>query len=160
MPSYAQSPSRWSSTTFGQPRYDTQDVNSHPSALQSHRIHALKAKALLSGSGMERGFGSVFRHQYPKANPYRLAFFLACSPRVGACSRRDLADAAFALGPPSPLSASLFSVFRSVSVEDSGDQYVLHQGLSGAGCTRPLPSGGDREVVRPQKSRPKVAAMW
>jgi|GEM_PF-3578529 hypothetical protein len=29
----------------------------------NRRIHALKAKALLSGSGMERGFGSVFRHQ-------------------------------------------------------------------------------------------------
>jgi len=31
----------------------------------NRRIHALKAKALLSGSGMERGFGSVFRHHLP-----------------------------------------------------------------------------------------------
>ncbi|UZG49468.1 hypothetical protein [Caldimonas thermodepolymerans] len=33
----------------------------------NRRIHALKAKALLSGSGMERGFGSVFRHQTRQA---------------------------------------------------------------------------------------------
>ncbi len=42
----------------------------------NRRIHALKAKALLSGSGMERGFGSVFHHQYLKANRARLAFFI------------------------------------------------------------------------------------
>lgn len=42
----------------------------------NRRIHALKAKALLSGSGMERGFGSVFRHQYPKSQPSSVGIFL------------------------------------------------------------------------------------
>jgi len=40
----------------------------------NRRIHALKAKALLSGSGMERGFGSVFRHQY-KGQPLSVGLF-------------------------------------------------------------------------------------
>lgn len=45
----------------------------------NRRIHALKAKVLLSGSERGRGFGSVFRHQYLNPNLSRLGFFLMCS---------------------------------------------------------------------------------
>lgn len=43
----------------------------------NRRIHALKAKALLSGSGMERGFGSVFRHHPARARSFLLALFIS-----------------------------------------------------------------------------------
>lgn len=39
------------------------DDSASPPQRPNRRIHALKAKALLSGSGMERGFGSVFHLQ-------------------------------------------------------------------------------------------------
>src|SRR5579885_3718925 len=58
-----------------------------------HGIRALKAGALLFGSGSGRGFGSVFHHQYPKANRSRLAFFHARNASIGAVSGRRLADA-------------------------------------------------------------------
>lgn len=47
---------------------------------------ALKISAFLKNRILGRGFGSVFRHQYPKANRSRLAFFLARNASVGAAS--------------------------------------------------------------------------
>ena len=48
----------------------------------NHRIHALKAKALLSGSGMERGFGSAFHHQHQKSQPLSVGIFLLIPPAL------------------------------------------------------------------------------
>ena len=44
------------------------------------RIHALKNKTLLSLSGCEREFGSMFHHQNSKNQPFSVGFFLACAP--------------------------------------------------------------------------------
>ena len=51
----------------------------------NHRIHVLKAKALLFSSDCGRGFGSMFHHQNSNPNHSRLGFFIACLrqlPRV------------------------------------------------------------------------------
>ena len=77
----------------------------------NRRIHALKAKALLSGSGMERGFGSVFRHQHPRANRNGWPFFLPATPVLA----RFPGGALRTRTPPErrsrPDRASLFSLF-------------------------------------------------
>jgi len=82
----------------------------------NHRIHVLKAKALLFSSDYGRGFGSVFHHQYPNPNCSQLGFFLARSrrfPRVvgGSCGiLRTSASGPWPFpGPPSSLSWPFFS---------------------------------------------------
>ena len=45
----------------------------------NHRIHALKAKALPSGSDCGRGFSSVFHHQNLTPNPSRLGVSISAS---------------------------------------------------------------------------------
>lgn len=94
-----------------------------------------------------RGFDSRRLHQSPKANRSRLAFFLACSPRIGACSRGDLADV---MAAPRPIPAVLcLSVlcFSLRSVEDSPDCGLLDQGLGGAGSRQPLHRIGDSSAL-------------
>src|SRR5690606_13047505 len=46
-------------------------------------IHALKAKALLSGSANVRGFGSVSHHQVSKNQPVSVGFFLPALASIG-----------------------------------------------------------------------------
>ena len=43
----------------------------------NHRIHVLKAKALLFSSDYGRGFGSVFHHHHSAPNLYRLGVFIS-----------------------------------------------------------------------------------
>lgn len=80
----------------------------------NHRIHAFKAKALPSGSTNGRGFGSVFRHQYPKSHPLSVGIFFARSPSVGAVSGPGFANVLVAI--------SFVGEGLKVWLEHAGDQ--------------------------------------
>ena len=83
---------------------------------RNHRIHVLKAKALLFSSDCGRGFGSMFHHQNSKNQPFSVGFFSRIPASAGADSGHGLASAippnpAFS-PPPTPL-CSPFSLLVS-----------------------------------------------
>lgn len=80
----------------------------------NYRIHGLKSKVLPSASGSGRGFGSVFRHQYPKSHPLSVGIFFARSPSVGAVSGPGLANVLEAI--------SFVGEGLKVWLEHAGDQ--------------------------------------
>lgn len=77
----------------------------------NHRIHVLKAKALLFSSDYGRGFGSVFHHHSYKSRLLSVGFFFARSPCNGGVWRLCLlsgpAPETLFFAPRTPLSVSI-----------------------------------------------------
>lgn len=101
----------------------------------------------LVSSGAAFPLGKLPATNHPRPTVLGWSFFLACSPRIGACSRGDLADV---MAAPRPIPAVLcLSVlcFSLRSVEDSPDCGFLDQGLGGAGSRQPLHRVGDSSAL-------------
>lgn len=81
-----------------------------------HLIEAstLKISAFLKNLICGRGFGSVFRHQYPKSPIFSVGIFFARSPSVGAVSGPGLANVLEAI--------SFVGEGLKVWLEHAGDQ--------------------------------------
>lgn len=79
----------------------------------NRRIHAPKAKALLSGSDYGRGFGSVFHHHNLKSQPLSGWDFFARSPSVGAVLRLGLLSKPLRKPPFQTRIRAFFSLFSA-----------------------------------------------
>ena len=101
----------------------------------NRRIHALKAKALLSGSDCGRRFGSRFHHQLPETQPLSVGFFSARNASVGAVSGMVLVSASPPNGPaPTHFRPLCLSFFSSGLVSVLGPTFNIGAGLHAVGC--------------------------
>ena len=96
------------------------------------RKHGHLRVLLLSASESERGFGSVFHHQYSKSQPLSVGIFFACSPSENRNDVASVASAAARLSarfPQIPLSV----ISRDASARDP--TLFIFNDLQAAGST-------------------------
>ena len=83
------------------------------------RKHGHLRVLLLSASESERGFGSVFHHQYSKSQPLSVGIFFARSPSENGLGCRERRTRDSPISAPIPAISPLFVISRDASARDA-----------------------------------------